>query len=211
MPSKRSPDEAAASLFDAEPASLAALNDMIAAMDPLSAGAPRAVPGEGPVGAPIAFVGEQPGDQEETQGRPFVGPAGRLFSRALEDAGLDRKACYLTNAVKHFKFQQRGRRRIHEKPSAGEVKRYRWALEKELGFVHPHIVVALGATAALALAGRSLSVLRERGPFGFDGRRGYVTVHPSFLLRLPDEASKRREYDAFVEDLRRVGALAQEL
>ena len=135
---------------------LDALNAIIAASRPLVAGATRAVLGEGPAGASIAFVGEQPGDQEDRQGRPFVGPAGQLLDRAMSDAGIDRHSVYLTNAIKHFKFEQRGKRRIHQKPTAGEVKHYRWWLDQELKFVHPKLVVALGATAVLALAGKPL-------------------------------------------------------
>lgn len=129
------------------PRTLAELNTLIASSKPLVAGATRAVLGEGPIGAHIALVGEQPGDQEDMQGRPFVGPAGRLLDRALEEAGIDRKRAYLTNAVKHFKFEERGKRRLHKKPSAGEVRHYRWWLQRELELVHPRVVVALGATA----------------------------------------------------------------
>jgi uracil-DNA glycosylase len=192
-----------------EPETLEALNRLIAASPPLVEGAERAVLGEGPEGAPIAFVGEQPGDQEEQQGRPFVGPAGQLLTRAMGEAGIERKKVYLTNAVKHFKFVPRGKKRIHQKPTAGEVKRYRWWLEKELDFVHPQLVVALGATAALALAGKAVPVGRNRGPFDFDGRRGFITVHPSYLLRLPDEAARHQAYADFVADLARIRALAQ--
>ncbi len=191
-----------------EPKSLEALNRLIMASPPLVAGAERAVLGEGPEGAAIAFVGEQPGDQEDRQGRPFVGPAGQLLDRAMEEAGIDRRQIYLTNAVKHFKFVQRGKKRIHQKPTAGEVKRYRWWLEKELDFVHPHLVVALGATAALALAGRATPIGRNRGPFDFDGRAGYVTVHPSYLLRVPDEAARHQAYAEFVADLERIRGLS---
>ena len=149
-------------------------------------GGTRAVLGEGPVGAAIAFVGEQPGDQEDLQGRPFVGPAGQLFDRALAEAGIDRAAAYVTNAVKHFKFVQRGKRRLHQRPTAGEVAHYRWWLKQELDLVAPRLVVALGATAVLALAGKALPVNANRGPTTFDNRRGYITVHPSYLLRIPD-------------------------
>ena len=208
MPHKRSPDRAVARMQDQGPSTLAALNKIIAAAEPLVPGATRAVLGEGPVGAAIAFVGEQPGDQEDLQGRPFVGPAGQLLDRAIAEAGIARARCYVTNAVKHFKFEQRGKKRIHKRPTAGEVKHYKWWLEKELGFVEPRVVVALGATAVLALAGKPLSVTRSRGPAEFDGRAGYITVHPSYLLRLPDAEAKRREYAAFVRDLRRIGAMA---
>jgi len=149
-------------------------------------------------------VGEQPGDQEDLQGRPFVGPAGKLFDRALKEAGIDRGQAYLTNAVKHFKFEQRGHRRIHAKPTAGEVKHYRPWLLKELELVRPRLVVALGGTALLALTGKSTPISRSRGRAQFGPYRGYVTVHPSYLLRLPDEATKREAYEAFVADLRRI-------
>jgi DNA polymerase len=190
------------------PASLEALNRAIASYVPPAAFAPRAVLGEGPVGARIAFVGEQPGDQEESQGRPFVGPAGQLLMRALGEAGIRREEAYLTNAVKHFKFEPRGKRRIHVTPSAGEVRHYRWWLLDELDLVAPRLVVAMGATAALALTGRPVAITRSRGPAMLESRRGFVTVHPSYLLRLPDEAARAEAYAAFVEDLRRAREIA---
>ena len=209
MPVKRDPVRAVAKMAQDEPDSLEALNAIITRSEPLVPGATQAVLGEGPVGARIAFVGEQPGDQEDRQGRPFVGPAGQLLSRALEEAGIDRREAYLTNAVKHFKFTLRGKRRIHEKPTAGEVSHYRWWLERELDFVAPKLVVALGATAVLSLTGKPIPVTRARGPADF-GRpfAGFITVHPSYLLRLPDEAAKATAYQAFVDDLRRANALA---
>jgi len=209
MPVKRDPVRAVAKMAQDEPGSLEALNAIITRSEPLVPGATQAVLGEGPVGARIAFVGEQPGDQEDRQGRPFVGPAGQLLSRALEEAGIDRREAYLTNAVKHFKFTLRGKRRIHEKPTAGEVSHYRWWLERELDFVAPKLVVALGATAVLSLTGKPIPVTRARGPADF-GRpfAGFITVHPSYLLRLPDEAAKATAYQAFVDDLRRANALA---
>ena len=159
-------------------------------------------------GPPIAFVGEQPGDQEDLAGRPFVGPAGQLLDRALGEAGIDRAQSYVTNAVKHFKFVQRGKRRLHQKPTAGEVTHYRWWLKRELDLVAPRLVVALGATAVLALAGKTLPVTANRGPTSFENRRGYITVHPSYLLRIPDEAEKQAAYPAFRGDLERIRALA---
>ncbi len=204
MPIKRNPEKAVAAMSDQDPASLDELNRVIAASEPLVPGATRAVLGEGPIGADIAFVGEQPGDQEDLQGRPFVGPAGQLLDRALADAGIERSRVYVTNAVKHFKFELRGKRRIHQKPTTGEVKHYRWWLTRELQFVQPKIVVALGATAVLALAGRAIPVIRSRGEMTFDGLRGFVTVHPSYLLRLPDEEAQRQGYGDFVRDLERV-------
>jgi DNA polymerase len=190
------------------PASLEALNRTIAAYVPPAAFAPRAVLGEGSVGARIAFVGEQPGDQEEIQGRPFVGPAGQLLMRALAEAGIVREEAYLTNAVKHFKFEARGKRRIHVTPAAGEVRHYRWWLMDELDLVAPRLVVALGATAALALTGRPVAITRSRGPLTLEKRPGFVTVHPSYLLRLPDEAARARAYAAFVDDLRQAREIA---
>jgi DNA polymerase len=193
----------------AEPKTLNALNALIAASRPLVPGAKRAVLGEGPVGAGVAFVGEQPGDQEDRQGRPFVGPAGQLLDRAMAEAGLDRPSVYVTNAVKHFKFEQRGKRRIHQKPTAGEVKHYRWWLDKELKLVRPKLVVALGATAVLALAGKALPIARFRGPADFSGRPGFITVHPSYLLRVPDRSAKEQGYRDFVRDLRSIRKLAR--
>jgi uracil-DNA glycosylase len=192
----------------AAPKTLAALNAMISASPPLLPGAPRAVLGEGPVGASMAFVGEQPGDQEDRQGRPFVGPAGQLLDRAMADAGIDRDRVYVTNAIKHFKFEQRGKRRIHQKPTATDVKHYRWWLEQELKLVQPKLVVALGATAVLALAGKPLAVARCRGPAEFIHHAGFITIHPAYLLRMPDRHAKEEGYREFVRDLRRIRKLA---
>ena len=191
-----------------EPKTLEELNAIIAEAGPLVPGATRAVFGEGPAHAAIAFVGEQPGDQEDRQGRPFVGPAGQLLTRALGEAGIERSEAYLTNAVKHFKFEQRGKRRIHVKPTAGEVKHYRPWLLKELDLVRPKLVVALGATAVLALAGKAVPITRARGQARFGDRAGFITVHPSYLLRLPDEETKRRAYEEFLRDLSRIRDLA---
>lgn len=210
-PLKRNPARAVAAMADQEPRSLEALNAIIRRSEPLTPGATGAVLGEGPVPATLAFVGEQPGDHEDRQGRPFVGPAGRLLARAMEEAGLDREKTYLTNAVKHFKFEQRGKRRIHQKPGAGDVSHHRWWLERELDFVGAGLVVALGATAVLALTGKAIPITRARGPAEFGkAYRGFITVHPSYLLRLPDEA-KAAAYAAFVDDLRRVRDLATAL
>ncbi|MFO1208194.1 MAG: UdgX family uracil-DNA binding protein [Amaricoccus sp.] len=208
MPQQRTPARAVAAL-EAEPRSLDELNRIIAAAPPMVEGGARAVLGEGPIGAAIAFVGEQPGDQEDLQGRPFVGPAGQLLDRALAEAGIDRSKTYVTNAVKHFKYVPRGKRRLHQKPTAGEVSHYRWWLKQELDFVAPRLVVALGATAVLALAGKPLPITANRGPTTFDNRKGYITVHPSYLLRLPDEVEKARAYDAFRDDLARIGEIAR--
>jgi DNA polymerase len=209
MPTKRPPDRALGAVPDREIRSLAALNKLLQASEPLVEGATQAVPGEGPEDAEIVLVGEQPGDQEDLQGRPFVGPAGKLLDRALGDAGLDRREVYLTNAVKHFKFEQRGHRRIHGKPTAGEVKHYRWWLEKELELIRPKLVVALGGTAVLALAGKNIPIIRARGPAHFpDGYDGYITVHPSYLLRIPDRDAKALAYRQFVADLEQVREIA---
>ncbi|TFI58700.1 DUF4130 domain-containing protein [Sphingomonas parva] len=161
--------------------------------------------GEGPLGAPLMFVGEQPGDQEDLAGRPFVGPAGQLFDRALGDAGIDRSSAYVTNAVKHFKFERRGKRRIHSKPDAGEIEACRWWIDQERSLLRPQVTVALGATAARSLFGRTvtISALRGQPHQARDGGETWVTVHPSFLLRVRDD--KEAEYARFVEDLARIG------
>jgi uracil-DNA glycosylase len=174
---------------------------------PLWKPATQTVFGQGPADAPVVFVGEQPGDQEDLAGKPFVGPAGQMFDRALAEAGIDRARVYVTNAVKHFKYEPRGKRRIHKTPSNAEVDHCRWWVEGELNLIKPQLTVALGATAARALTGRSVTISRERGrlvPFN-GGRTGLITVHPSFLLRLPDRAAQAAEYRRFVEDLRAVG------
>jgi DNA polymerase len=208
VPAKRNPDTAVEAMLDHAPKTLEELNALIREAGPLVPGATQAVLGEGPVHAEACFVGEQPGDQEDRQGRPFVGPAGQLLTRAMAEVGLDRSRSYLTNAVKHFKFEQRGKRRIHSKPTAGEVKHYRPWLLKEIEFVQPKLVVALGATAVLALTGRQGSVTRARGRAVLAGHPGYVTVHPSYLLRLPDEETRRAAYEAFRADLARIRDLA---
>ncbi|MEJ7934379.1 UdgX family uracil-DNA binding protein [Sphingobium sp. AN558] len=174
---------------------------------PLYRDATRTVFGEGPVDAPLVFIGEQPGDQEDLAGRPFVGPAGQLFDRALEEAGIDRGRAYVTNAVKHFKHELRGKRRIHQTPETPEINACRWWLDQELGLVRPRIVVALGVTAARALLGKAVTISRTRGTAIAleSGAEAWVTVHPSFLLRVPDEARKAEERARFVEDLRQVG------
>ncbi|MFO0991189.1 MAG: UdgX family uracil-DNA binding protein [Hyphomicrobiales bacterium] len=194
--------------IDVNEGSLKALNAEIATCKrcPLHCAATQAVRGEGPSEAAIMLVGEQPGDEEDLAGRPFVGPAGRLLDKALGEAGLSRDGLYVTNTVKHFKYEPRGKRRIHQKPSTGEVQTCKWWLDREIAIIRPKLVVAMGATAAGALAGRPVSVTRERGSAKFDGGQGYVTVHPSYLLRLPDPARKAEEYERFVADLKRVAA-----
>jgi DNA polymerase len=173
--------------------------------------ATRTVFGEGPRNAPVMFVGEQPGDQEDLAGKPFIGPAGQLFDRALAEAGLDRSRAYVTNAVKHFKYEWRGKRRLHKRPNAGEIRACRWWLDGEIAAIKPDLVVALGATAALALAQRVVSVTKVRGAHEFAGQPGFITVHPSYLLRLmrePGDETAKREYRAFIRDLTRIGELA---
>jgi DNA polymerase len=193
---------------DAIPRSLAALNRLILKAAPMVPGGTRAVLGEGPLRPQLAMVGEQPGDREDLEGRPFVGPAGKLLDRAMAEAGIDRSKVYVTNAVKHFKFEQRGKRRLHSKPNAGEVKHYRWWLQKELDLVKPRVVVALGATAVLALNGKALPIGANRGEAEFDGRCGFITVHPSSLLRLPSGKDRRDAFRKFVSDLRSASDLA---
>ena len=209
MPAKRKPERALEAMWDQEPKSLHELNAIIARAGPLVPGATQPVFGEGPAHPAIAFVGEQPGDQEDLQGRPFVGPAGQLLVRAMGEAGIARDTVYLTNAVKHFKFEERGKRRIHAKPTAGEVRHYRPFLMKELDLVQPRLVVALGGTALLALSGKALPVTKARGPAHFENRAGYVTVHPSYLLRIPNEADRRKAYEDFVGDLARIHDMAE--
>jgi uracil-DNA glycosylase family protein len=171
--------------------------------------ATQTVFGEGPAAAQIVLVGEQPGDSEDLAGKPFVGPAGKLLDRALDDAGIARAKVYVTNAVKHFKFEPRGKRRIHAKPNAGEIQACKWWLARELAALAPKFVVALGATAAQALSGRAVAVTRMRGrETELMGVRGLITVHPSYLLRIPDDAAKAAEYGKFVADLRQAAKLA---
>ena len=176
--------------------------------------ATQTVFGEGAVTARLMLVGEQPGDQEDLAGHPFVGPAGQMLDRALEEAGVDRGTTYVTNAVKHFKFEQRGKRRIHSKPNGPEIDACRWWIDQERMLIRPPVTVALGATAARSLIGKVVTISGTRGRALKleDGGECWVTIHPSYLLRLQDKADKEREYAQFVEDLRsanaRVAALA---
>jgi probable DNA metabolism protein len=165
--------------------------------------------GEGPAHASVMFVGEQPGDQEDVIGRPFVGPAGQIMDRAMEEAGIDRRTAYITNAVKHFKFVPRGKRRIHQTPETAEIQACRFWLDVERVRLRPKLIVAMGGSAARALLGRSVTITRERGkPIELpDGLTAFVTVHPSFLLRVPDEDAKAREYRVFVADLRKIAEI----
>jgi len=170
---------------------------------PLGFNATQSVIGEGPLAARLMIVGEQPGDQEDLQGRPFVGPAGRLLDRALEQLGWSRDAVYVTNAVKHFKFELRGKRRMHKTPAQREIAACLHWLEDEIALVKPQAIVALGSTAARALVGRPVAVMSERGQWierPFDGRRVLVTLHPSALLRvLPPD--REPAFAAWIDDL----------
>ena len=173
--------------------------------------ATQTVFGEGPRKAEVMLVGEQPGDAEDLAGHPFVGPAGKLLDRALEEAGIDRRLVYVTNVVKHFKWEPRGKRRIHAKPNAAEIGACRPWLEAEIALVKPRVLVCLGATAAQALLGKSFKVSRQRGAFVASALAPLVTatVHPSSILRAPDDESRRAEMQRFVQDLRRVAERLQ--
>jgi uracil-DNA glycosylase len=171
--------------------------------------ATQVVPGEGPSHAKFMLVGEQPGDKEDIAGKPFVGPAGRLLDQALADAGIPRNRTFVTNAVKHFKHEMRGKRRLHKRPNAYEIARCKWWLDLERRVVKPEVVVALGATAARSLTGRAVTIAKVRGaPIDLnDGARLVVTIHPSALLRIEDEADKRAKYREFVKDLKAAARL----
>jgi DNA polymerase len=170
---------------------------------PLYRDATQVVPGVGPANARVMIVGEQPGDQEDLQGLPFVGPAGRVLDAGLERAGIDRSICFVTNAVKHFKFERRGKRRLHKAPTAYEIDRCRWWLEEERRIVKPEIIIALGATAARSVFGRTMKIGASRGRLlELDGGvSALVTVHPSYLLRIKEEADKKAQWEAFLSDL----------
>ncbi|RWR14443.1 UdgX family uracil-DNA binding protein [Paenirhodobacter populi] len=200
------------STAEVEASSLSALARAEAACTrcPLYRDATQVVPGEGPDQARLMVVGEQPGDREDLAGRPFVGPAGRLFDAALAEAGIPRDAIFLTNAVKHFKFEQRGKRRLHKRPNAGEIRHCRWWLGQERKLVAPAVILAMGATAVQSLLGRAVSISSLRGRVGKleDGTPMIATVHPSYLLRIRDSADREREHAAFVADLMRGWELA---
>ena len=205
------PGEPVPDLLPARP-TLAAVRDVAAgckACDLYLKGT-QTVFGEGPARATIMLVGEQPGDAEDVAGHPFVGPAGRLLDRALEEAGIDRLNVYVTNVVKHFKWEPRGKRRIHAKPNAAEVAACRPWLETEIALVKPRVLVCLGATAAQALLGRGFKVSRQRGEIVPSALAPLVkaTVHPSSILRAPDDATRREEMRRFVIDLKKVAAAA---
>jgi len=192
--------------------------DLVAALKgcarcPLAGPATQAVPGEGPCDAALMIVGEQPGDQEDLAGRPFVGPAGQMFNKLAGEAGLDRHKAYVTNAVKHFKFQVRGKRRIHQTPNADEVSHCRWWLEQEVAQVQPRLMLALGATAARALTGDGKNITKRRGSVetGLNGLPVYITLHPSALLRQPDPAMQQAQTDLMRRDLAEVARMVQQL
>ncbi|MXN49904.1 UdgX family uracil-DNA binding protein [Shinella sp. AETb1-6] len=178
---------------------------------PLHCTATQTVFGEGPPDARIMMVGEQPGDQEDLAGRPFVGPAGKVFDAVLKEADIARDTLYLTNAVKHFKYEPRGKRRIHQKPDRNEIEHCRWWLAKEVELVKPKLIVALGATAVFALSGERKPLSQLRGkPITMQGEVVlYPTIHPSFLLRLPDEAERKRQHSLFIEDMQMVRHLSE--
>jgi DNA polymerase len=175
--------------------------------------ATQTVFGEGPLDASIVFVGEQPGDQEDLAGRPFVGPAGAVFDEALEKAGIDRSGVYVTNAVKHFKFILRGKRRIHNKPVAGEIAACRWWIDRERELIQPALTVALGATAGRSLFGKVVTIGKLRGEPHLlaDGSECWITAHPSSILRAPDDEARREARKLFVRDLKRIKARAEQL
>lgn len=177
---------------------------------PLYKDATQTVFGEGPASASIMMVGEQPGDQEDRTGHPFVGPAGQILDRALGEVSLARETIYVTNVVKHFKYETRGKRRLHKRPNQDEIKKCRWWLDKEIAIVRPKLIVALGVTAAQALTGRRLTLTRERGKALslWDGQLGMLTVHPSSILRMPDETARHDAFAGLVNDLTHASDLA---
>ncbi len=171
--------------------------------------ATQTVFGEGSPKAKVMLIGEKPGDQEDREGKPFVGPAGKLLDAALEEAGIDRTKVYVTNAVKHFKWEARGKRRIHKKPNAAEIAACKPWLDAEIAALHPKVIVLLGATAAQALLGKAFRVTQQRGEFLKSELAPYVmaTVHPSSILRAPDEETRHEARRRFVADLKRIGRI----
>ncbi|HEX5278791.1 MAG TPA: UdgX family uracil-DNA binding protein [Micropepsaceae bacterium] len=174
---------------------------------PLFRNATLVVPGEGPAHAPIMMVGEQPGNDEDLAGHPFVGPAGRVLDKAIAEAGLDRKEIFVTNAVKHFKFEMRGKRRLHKRPDSYEIERCKWWNDIERRIVRPQLIVALGTTAARSLTGKTVTIQKVRGKLLKDPEdtKLVITVHPSSLLRIPEREDRHRQFASFVEDLRSAG------
>ena len=193
------------------------LSELKAAVDacrrcPLYKNATQGVPGEGKAGAPLMLIGEQPGNDEDLAGKPFVGPAGRVLNQALIEAGIDRSKTYVTNAVRHFKYEPRGKRRLHKRPNANEIERCRWWTELERALVEPKLIVAMGATAARGLLAKAVTIAQRRGQvFALPGgaTHALVTIHPSFLLRIQDADDKAREYAAFVADLKLAAKFAK--
>ena len=194
------------------PKSLKALRAAEAACTrcPLYKNATQVVPGEGPASARIMMVGVQPGDKEDRAGKPFVGPAGRVLDEAIAEAGIDRKDVFVTNAVKHFKFEMRGERRLHKKPIAHEFERCRWWIGLERAVVKPAVVVALGATAVHSLMGKTMTIAKIRGQVLDmpDGGKMVATIHPSYVLRIEDERDKQAQYRQLVRDLKAGGKAA---
>ena len=190
-------------------ADLAALNAALAASEPGVTGSRKAVPGEGRRAPPSPSSANSPETRKTSRDAPSWARRDGFSTAPCARPGFRGGKVYVTNAVKHFKFEPRGKRRIHRKPTAGEVAHYRWWLDRELELVHPAIVVALGATAVLALSGRAVPVTRARGPAAFDGRAGYITVHPSYLLRIPDPVAREKAYGAFVADLKQIRSLSR--
>ena len=197
-------------VLHSRPADLPALAGCAASCTRCSIGqsATQLVPGEGPADAALMIVGEQPGDQEDLEGRPFVGPAGKVLDIALSRAGIDRRSCYLTNAVKHFKYEPRGKRRIHKTPSASEIDHCRWWLDEEIRLVRPRLIITLGATALRGVLGPAARLSEMRGRVVLHGTRPPVaaTVHPAYLLRLREEQEKRTQWRSFLDDLRMAAA-----
>ena len=211
MPARRISVRRVEPALDEDSASIASLREAAKSCRrcPLRRGSTQTVFGEGTDNAKVVFVGEQPGDQEDLAGKPFVGPAGKVFDAILDDAGVDRQKVYVTNAVKHFKFEPRGKRRIHSKPNAGEVQACRWWLDQEFELIKPHLAVALGATAALSLLGKATPVMKMRGQVieREDGLRVFITIHPSFILRIREPADKEAERERFLHDMKQVKRL----
>jgi uracil-DNA glycosylase len=175
---------------------------------PLYRDATQAVPGEGPAHATLMLVGEQPGDKEDTAGKPFVGPAGQVLNRALRDAGIEREKTFVTGAVKHFKHEMRGKRRLHKRPNNYEIERCKIWLDDERKLVQPSAIIALGVTAARSLTGKTVTISKIRGQALSlaDGTRLFVTAHPSSLLRIEDESDRQKAYRQFVADLKKAAA-----
>jgi len=212
IPERRTPKRELAMNVEVEPLDRVAAEARACRRCPLYENATQTVFGAGREDAKLMFVGEQPGDKEDLAGQPFAGPAGALFDEALRAAGIDRGETYVTNAVKHFKFEPRGKIRLHKTPETPEIAACRWWLDKELALVRAPLVVAMGATAVFALTCNRPTLKSVRGqaqPFGADGRRLFVTVHPSYILRIPDPAGKQAERERFFAEIAEAGRLSQ--